>query len=609
MDMFQDFSAPGEGADQAGRLAAVRQVLKKSGVQACLQPRSDIHQGEYVPHCDERLAWLTGFTGSAGSCCVTEDKAALFVDGRYTLQAAQQADPALFDIESVENSGSVRWIGETLPEGSRVGFDADLLTVSAVRRMRSRLSESGIELVPLPENPVDLAWENRPGRPATPVLSHPAEYAGETAEAKIAHLKNRMREKRADYLVLTLPDSVCWLLNIRGRDIPHTPVKLCFAVLSANGPLSLYISAEGTDDAVLDDLWSAARILPYASFQDDLGTLGEEGASVWVDPASVPFSAAETIRNSGRAIIEARDPCVALKAAKNAAELEGMRQAHRRDTLAMCRFLKAFEETMSGDGLDEIGAAKLLEKHRRAAGQAAGFPLLDLSFDTISGAGPNGAIVHYRVNEATNRDIGRDELYLVDSGAQFPDGTTDITRTLIAGEPTAGMKEHYTRVLKGHIALSLARFPKGTSGGQLDILARQYLWEAGLDFAHGTGHGVGACLSVHEGPQRIAKRLSDEPLVPGMILSNEPGFYKEGAYGIRIENLLVVREMPFDGSEADAWLGFETLTFVPYCEKLILGELLTERERQYLEFYHNNIVNILITQGAEAELVNWLDHA
>lgn len=604
--MFQDFSAPQIDFDPRERLQYVRDVMKGQGISAYFQPRSDIHQGEYVPPCDERLAWISGFTGSAGACCIGLERAALFVDGRYTLQASAQTDPESFSIEDFGIEKIAAWLAESFGAGSRIGFDADLLTVSYVRGLKKRLDPLGIELVALNENPIDAIWQDRERRPSSPIIDHPVSIAGVDAEDKLQDVINQLENHGADTLLLTLPDSICWLLNIRGRDIPHTPVKLAFAKITKGQQATLFVDHTGTPDDVIKRLEALVVLKGYDTFFDELSRSVNKGEKVWLDPATAPHRLAQCVSHAGARIIEKRDPCQALKAKKNASEIKGMKAAHCRDALACCRFLKLFQEEMERDGLDEISAARRLEECRREAGEASGVPLLDLSFDTISGSGPNGAIVHYRVNEKTNRTIGKNDLYLVDSGAQYSDGTTDITRTLIAGEPTAEMKDRYTRVLKGHIALSLARFPKGTTGGQLDSLARQFLWEAGLDYAHGTGHGVGACLSVHEGPQRIAKRQSDTVLEPGMILSNEPGYYKTGEYGIRIENLLLVRDLNPDETESSGWLGFETLTFVPYCEKLLDRCLLIEREKRYLEYYNEQIVNVLRSINGESDLIEWI---
>ena len=598
--MFQSFAAPGAGSDTQDRVARIRQQLSADGLDGFLIPRADAHQGEYVAPRDERLAWTTGFTGSAGFAIILDAKAAVFVDGRYTLQARDQVDESLFTIVPIHEVTPSNWLAQSISKNARIGFDPWLHGGAEVKRFKDALAEKSAVLVDVSANVIDRVWDDQPPPPAGAVRAHPEELAGESAESKRKRIAATLSEANADATVLTLPDSIAWLFNIRGQDIPRMPAPLSFAVLKADGTATLFLRPGQADDALSDHLGDGVRVADRGDFADEVSNLS--GKSVALDPASCPVAINDLVQKAGGEPITLRDPCILPKATKTAAEIAGARSAHRRDAAAVARFLRWFGDTAPGGDLTEIDIAKRLEDERRATNQ-----LLDLSFDTISGAGPNGAIVHYRVTEATNRRLAPGELMLVDSGGQYRDGTTDITRTMAVGQPSEEAKRAFTLVLKGMIAISTLRFPKGIAGRDIDTLARAALWRAGLDYAHGTGHGVGSYLSVHEGPQRIA-RTGGEPLLPGMILSNEPGYYKEGAFGIRIENLLVVTEPePIEGGEIEMH-GFETLTLAPIDRNLIDVSILTEEERTWLNAYHARVADE-IGPDLSAEDRAWLTEA
>ncbi|MBN8994529.1 MAG: aminopeptidase P family protein [Rhizobiales bacterium] len=563
------------------KLQRLRESLAREGLAGFLVPHGDEHQSEYPPPSSERLAWLTGFTGSAGFAIVLADKAAIFVDGRYTLQAAAQVDPAFAREHLIENPPS-RWLASNVKTGDRIGYDPWLLTIADVRRFTEAAAAAGAELVPLAANPIDAIWIDRPAPPLGAVAPHPASLAGEEATAKIARLQADLVAKKADTAVLAQSDSIAWLFNIRGSDVAHNPTALAFAVLPARGTPGLFIDGRKLSNSVRSELTALAEIESPASFVAGLAALA--GKRVLLDPATTADAIRKLVADAGGTILEGADPVALPKARKNEVELAGMRRAHLRDGAAMVRFLRWLDAAPPGT-LDEIAVAEKLRDFRAEAAARDGMELVDLSFDTISGAGPNGAIVHYRVTPETNRKLEANSLYLVDSGAQYRDGTTDITRTIPIGFPTAEMRERFTLVLKGHIAIATARFPVGASGAQLDTLARIALWKAGLDYDHGTGHGVGAFLSVHEGPARISK-MGTVPLEPGMILSNEPGYYKTGAYGIRIENLVIVAPpAPIPGGDR-AMLAFETITLCPIDLRLVEPSLLSRDEIAWLDAYH-----------------------
>ncbi|QQA41828.1 aminopeptidase P family protein [Pelagovum pacificum] len=592
--MFQTFEVTSSPEQGPPRLSALREVMKTAGVDAFIVPRADAHQGENVAPCDERLAWLTGFTGSAGFAAVLSDKAGLFVDGRYRLQVRAQADPVFTPVDWPEMSLS-GWLTDHLSRGAVVGFDPWLHTVDEVKTLRKALDAAQIELRAV-DNLVDRVWEDRPAPPDQPIVAHDESVAGETAASKRARLAEGLREDGHRAALLTLPDSIAWLLNIRGKDIDRTPVPLTFAILRDDGSVELFCGP-GQADGVTDHLGPDVAVLPREGLQ---AALAELDGPVLLDPRSAPQLLADALESSGVKIAEGDDPCRFPKARKNAAEIEGMRAAHLRDGAAMVRFLAWIDEEAPKGGLTEIAVVSALEGFRRDTNA-----LRDVSFETIAGAGPNGAIVHYRVNEQTDRAVKPGELLLVDSGGQYEDGTTDITRTVIVGQPTEEHRTCFTRVLQGMIAVSRVRFPKGVGGQHLDALARYPLWTAGMDYDHGTGHGVGAYLGVHEGPQGISRR-SSVALEPGMIVSNEPGYYREGAFGIRIENLLVVREaaaMP--GGDDRAMHDFETLTFVPIDRRLIDVAMLSAAERDWINGYHADTLEHL-TPRLDGAALDWL---
>ncbi len=599
--MFQSFETPAGLNNAVDRVKQLRALMAALRVDAVLVPRADEHQGEYVPASAERLRWITGFSGSAGIAVIARQTAALFVDGRYTVQARAQVDTKAFEILQVPQARLSEWLNQKLKPGSVIGFDPRLHTVSEIERLTDALSDRKITLKPLSRNPVDRIWgADRPAAPAGDVRPHPLKYAGRSAEEKIAALQKGLKAEQQDAVVLTLPDSIAWLFNIRGSDVAHNPVPLAFAIVPVSGKPELFIAREKLGAEARKHL-SFARVSDPASLGDRLARLKTAGKRVRLDPETASWWFARQL-GGPRRIVRGQDPCILPKARKNAVEIKGARAAHLRDGAAIGRFLAWLDREAPGGKLDEITVAKTLEEFR-AETQA----LKDISFDTISGAGPNGAIVHYRVTEATNRKLKPGELYLVDSGGQYLDGTTDITRTIAIGRPTREMCERYTLVLKGHIAIATARFPRGTRGIDLDAFARRALWEKGLDYDHGTGHGIGSYLSVHEGPQSISRR-GMTPLEPGMIISNEPGYYKEGAYGIRLENLVLVTEPETPPGGDREMLAFETLTLAPFDRRLIQADLLTGAELAWLNSYHAR-VREMIGPELGADDRTWLDAA
>jgi len=583
------------------RLAALRDQLKRERLDGFVVPLTDEHMSEYVGSYAQRLAWLTGFQGSAGSAVVLPQEAAIFTDGRYTLQVRAQVDGHHWSYESVPETSVADWLKEHAPSGGRIGYDPWLHTRDWASKARTALAEVGAELVPVARNPVDAVWDDRPEPSKAHLVVQPDSLAGQSSAAKRQEIADWLRAQKADLVVLSALDSIAWTFNVRGKDIDHTPVALAFALVNEDGTADLFVAGEKIDADVRQHLGNGVRLHERDAFEPFLANLG--GKSVAVDPERSVAAIFESLRSAGAKIVEKRDPAVLPKALKNAVEISGHRAAQARDGAAVSRFLHWLSAEAPKGGLDELTAAARLEQFRRDGGD-----LRDLSFDTISGAGPNGAVVHYRASEETNRPIEPGILFLVDSGGQYVDGTTDITRTIAIGTPTAEMRERFTLVLKGHIALARALFPQGTRGNQLDILARQYLWRQGLDYAHGTGHGVGAYLSVHEGPQRIATfGGGDEPLRPGMILSNEPGYYKTGEYGIRIENLVLVVERDVPGAEKKM-LGFDTLTFVPIDRSLIDTGMLDDAERGWVDDYHHQVVAIVGPQ-LDGDARTWLEAA
>jgi Xaa-Pro aminopeptidase len=576
----------GEGAWTRKRVDDLRAELARQGLAGFVLPRGDEHQGEYVSPRAERLAWLTGFTGSAGACVVLADQAAIFIDGRYTLQVRAQVDGAVFAYRHLVDEPLHEWLAANAPAGGKIGYDPWLHGSDGVDRLRLACESAGAELVPVASNPIDAIWPGQPAAPLSPMVPHDIAFAGKSAGEKRAEIAAELRRRKLDAAVISAPDSLAWLLNVRGGDVPHTPLALGFAILSADEPgsVELFMDERKIPPATRAHLGNAVRVRGPEALAGALEALGKRKARVLTDRASSAAWIDRALAGAGAA--PTRDACVCAlpKARKNAGELDGARKAHVRDAVAMAKFLAFLAREAHLGGLDEIAAADRLLAFRRQ-----GENFRDTSFDTISGAGSNGAIVHYRATPSTSKRLAPDMLYLVDSGGQYLEGTTDITRTLAIGAPTPEQKDRFTRVLKGHIALARARFPKGTSGSQLDALARAPLWEAGLDYDHGTGHGVGSYLSVHEGPQRISKLPNTQTLLPGMIVSNEPGYYKTGEYGIRIENLVAVAELAPQPGEERPMLGFETLTLAPIARELVEVGLLTKSERAWLDAYHARV--------------------
>ncbi|MDN2567539.1 aminopeptidase P family protein [Aquibium sp. A9E412] len=604
--MFQSFDTPSEPAQAAPRIARLRAWLAAEGLDGFLVPRADEHQGEYVPARAERLRWLTGFSGSAGVALVLADGAHLFVDGRYTLQARQQTDPAVFSVESLIDKPPRVWLAENAAPGARIGFDPWLHTVAEAGRLRAALDRAQGTLVALDTNPVDLIWDDQPAPPAATARVHPPRHAGQPADEKLAAMQALLQRETLACTVLTDPASLAWTFNLRGADVPHTPLLLGFALIRAEGRHALYLEPRALGAEVEAHLAPLAEVRPRAELEDALAALAAGGGRVGLDPDLAAERLRLVVEATGGTVVPLPDPARLPRATKNAAELAGARDAHRRDGVALARFLCWLDAQPPGT-TDEIAAVTRLEALRAEVGKAAQMPLRDVAFDTISGSGPHGAIIHYRVSETTNRTLAAGELFLVDSGAQYEDGTTDVTRTVPVGAPTGEMRRHYTIVLKGLIGLSQMRFPPGTRGMDLDPIARQNHWRAGLDYGHGTGHGVGAYLSVHEGPQRIA-RTGSEPLLPGMILSNEPGYYREGHYGIRLENLIVVRpEEPVPGGDLPMH-AFETLTLAPFDRRLIDVDLLAPGERAWLDAYHARVLAEIGPQLDDAVRA-WLEAA
>ncbi len=571
-------------------------------MSAFLVPRADRHQNEYVPACEERLAWLTGFTGSAGMAIVLMDRAVLFVDGRYILQARQEVDGSLFSVEHIVEDPPERWIENNLSRGDRLGYDPWLLTVDGAERIRKACSVAGASLVPIEPNLLDELWNDRPPAPLGAVTLHDMRFAGESAESKHGRIVAELVKSRADALVISDPHAVAWSFNIRGADVAHTPLPLSFAIVPREDRPSIYIDGRKLSNDVRDHLERLADVRGPGDLEQALTALGREKRKVWLDQASAADALARLIKSAGGTVVSAADPVALMKAVKNETEIAGARKAHVRDGTAVVRFLSWLERQARDGKLSEIEAVEALETFRRESSL-----LKDISFPTIAGAGSDGAIVHYRVTRGTNRLIVPGELFLIDSGGQYEDGTTDITRTVAVGEPTAGMRERFTLVLKGHIAIAQSVFPDGASGAALDSFARRYLWESGLDFDHGTGHGVGSYLSVHEGPARISK-LGTTALKRGMILSNEPGYYKPGAYGIRIENLVLVVSAPHLADAEKPFNAFETLTLAPIDLRLVVREMLSAAETQWLDQYHRTVretLSALLDPSAAA----WLEAA
>jgi Xaa-Pro aminopeptidase len=597
---FQTFDDSREHAAAPARLAALRAELKRRGLDGFVVPRADRQQNEYLPASEERLAWLTGFTGSAGAAIVLAERAALFVDGRYTVQAKAQIDAKLFSIEHLVDNPPDQWLETNLKSGATLGYDPWLHTTEGVEKLKKACATAGAELVAVDNNPIDALWTDRPAPPSGKVTLRDLKLAGESATDKLKRIQAELKKLRADTLVVSDPQNVAWAFNIRGSDVAHTPLALAFAVIPREGKPALYVDGGKLDSKTRKALEEIATVRAPDELARDLGQL--KNKIVRLDSASAADALTQLVSGDGGKPVRGADPIALMKAMKNHAEIAGSRAAHTRDGVAMVRFLGWLDGEARKGKLTEIDAVEALESFRRDSGM-----LKDISFSTIAGSGPNGAIVHYRVTRASNRALGKDELFLVDSGAQYEDGTTDITRTVAIGTPSDEMRDRFTRVLKGHIAIATAVFPEGTSGAQLDPLARTALWQAGLDFDHGTGHGVGSYLSVHEGPARISK-LGTVALRRGMILSNEPGYYKTGAYGIRIENLVLVTPAPEPAGAEKPLNAFETLTLAPVDRRLVDKRLLTAKERNWIDSYHGHVQEVLSPLLDEKTRV-WLDTA
>lgn len=598
---FQTFEEPEAGVALSARLAALREELARRKLTGFVVPRADQQQNEYVPPSEERLAWLTGFTGSAGLAVVLPHEAAVFVDGRYTLQAAKQVDAKAWAVESLIDPPPESWVSAHLKAGDRLGFDPWLHTFAAAERLSAACAKAGAELVAVDSNPIDAIWQDRPQPPLAPVAVHSPQHAGVAETEKLAQIRGEMAKLGTDALVLSDSHAVAWTFNIRGADVAHTPLPLSYALVPKDGRPTIFIDHRKLSNLTRDHLEQSADVREPDAMAPTLMALARSGAAIGLDNATAADALSRLIAGAGGKPVRGSDPVAMLKAVKNATEIRGTKTAHVRDAVALARFLFWVDREAESGKLTEIDAVEALETFRRDTGA-----LKDVSFPTISGTGPNGAIVHYRVTRKSNRRIAPGDLLLIDSGAQYEDGTTDVTRTMAVGEPTDEMRDRFTRVLRGHIAIARAVFPDGTTGAQLDTLARQYLWAAGLDFEHGTGHGVGSYLSVHEGPARISK-LGTTPLKRGMILSNEPGYYKTDGFGIRIENLELVVQASIEGAEKPM-NAFETLTLAPIDRRLIDVAMLSRDELDWLNAYHARVrkeVRPALDEAARA----WLDQA
>ena len=599
--MRQTFDIKGGPQDGRAHLPLLRRELEAQGLDGLYVPHDDEYQNEYLPDANERLAWATGFTGSFGSAFVFTDKAVLFADGRYTLQAADQTDPALVEVQGIPDPGAFGWLAMQSLKGKKVGYDPRLMSPNDVAALSTAAKKAGCELVAVAENPIDKAWKGRPPQPMAKVVAHAVKHAGAAHTDKLEAVGAQLARDGADAAVLTSPASIAWAFNIRGGDVSCTPLPLGRAILRADGSAELFIDEPKTDAVLRRHLGNTVTLRPLSKLEEGLAALSGKTVSLDPDVASAWFF--DQLGAAGVKVLRQRDPVSLPRACKNAAEIKGTTAAHARDGVALTRFLHWLDTEAQSGEVTEIQTVEVLEGFREDLGSMA-----DLSFPSISGAGPNGALPHYRVSTASNRKLARGSLFLIDSGGQYLDGTTDVTRTVPIGQPTEDMIKHYTLVLKGHIALATVRFPAGTTGTHLDVLARHALWQAGLDYQHGTGHGVGVYLGVHEGPHRIAKPWNATPLMPGMIVSNEPGFYKAGEYGIRIENLQYVtpaEEIP--GGEIPM-LGFECLTFAPLARRLIDVKLLTKDERKYVNDYHKRVWKLL-NRKLDGEVKDWLKAA
>ncbi|MDI5836640.1 aminopeptidase P family protein [Shewanella xiamenensis] len=595
-------SQPLQSNKIANRLAAIRSELANANLDAFIIPRADEYLGEYVPEHNERLYWATDFTGSAGMAIVLKDKAAIFTDGRYTVQVRLQVDANLFSYESLTDTPQIEWLCDTLPAGARVGFDARLHTLAWFENAKATLAKAQIELVAVEQNPIDKHWQNRPAPSSAPITLFSNDSAGKTSLQKRTEIGALVKKAGADVALIAALDSFCWLLNIRGNDVPRLPVVLGCALLHANGDMQLFTDLSKLPEGIEEHVGAGVSFNSEAALADTLASL--QGVKLLADPNSANAWAQNLARDAGAKLIAGIDPVSLPKAQKNAAELAGMRASHIRDGVAVSRFLAWLDAEVAANRLhDEATLADKLESFRLEDPQYR-----EPSFDTISAAGANAAMCHYNHNNGTPAMMTMDSIYLVDSGAQYLDGTTDVTRTIAIGKVTDEQKKMVTLVLKGHIALDQARYPKGTTGQQLDAFARQYLWQHGFDYDHGTGHGVGHFLSVHEGPQRIGKNLNAIALMPGMVLSNEPGYYRTDSFGIRLENLVVVQHCEaLKGAEREMY-EFDALTLIPMDARLIDKSLLTQGEIDWFNAYHQKVFNTLspLMSGTELE---WLKQA
>lgn len=579
--IVQSYDDISERDSGPARLTELRKLMAEHGLGGLLVPRTDEHMSEYLPSYAERLAWLTGFTGSNAFLLVLPNEARVFSDGRYTVQLKEQIDPAAYTPDDMVTNPPARHLARQALQDKRIGYDPWLHTVRSFKAFAQGAKDAGAQLVPTSANLIDSLWSDRPGRPAEPIVTHPLRYSGQPFEEKIAQIAKNVSDFKADAVVLTQADGAAWLFNLRGNDVPQKPMFLAFCIVHADGRTELFVDPGKMTPEASQQL-KTVSVQPIDDFTAAIEQLGTAGKTIMIDPGNVSVKIADTITDAGGKLVEAVDPIEAPRSRKNATEQAGARAAHLRDGAAMVQFLAWFDREAPSGKLDEITAADKLLSFRLGTGE-----LKDIAFPSISGAGANGAIVHYRVTTQSNAPILPGTLYLTDSGGQYLDGTTDITRTLLVGAPTHAYKIAYTLVLKGHIGLATARFPKGTTGAHLDVLARQFLWQNGMDYAHGTGHGVGSYLGVHEGLARIAKQGS-VPLEPGMLLSNEPGYYKEGAFGIRLENLVFVT--PPDDSIETPVMGFETITRAPFENRLVDSALMNDRELAWLNAYHATVL-------------------
>ena len=588
--------------DNAERLSALRREISAAGFDGFIVPRTDEYLGEYLPPCAERVAFLSGFTGSAATIVVLKDKAALFTDGRYTLQVAQQVSRAAYSLFDTTEKTPLSWLGENIESGAKIAYDPWLHSVESVERLKSALAKIGAEAIPVTQNLVDKIWETRPAPPAAPIAVHNLTYAGKSSTEKRRDLAGFLKEKNLAAAIIAEPSSVAWLLNVRGGDVAYTPLPLSRAILKDDGSVQWFVASEKINAALSAHIDAGVSILSPDRLPEALKDLARLGKTILIDPAQTPSWIAEYLSAAQGKVERGEDPCALPRAIKNAVELDGMREAHRRDGAALTSFLAWLDTHWEKELITELDAARKMETFR-----AANVHYRGESFETISATGGHGAIVHYAATEEANAPLSTGHFYLLDSGAQYLDGTTDVTRTVVLGAPSAEMRENFTRVLKGHIALASIRFPEGTTGADLEVLARQYLWMAGRDYSHGTGHGVGCYLGVHEGPVGISRR-NKTPLRPGMVLSNEPGYYREGRYGIRIESLFTVVEIVGASEGGGRTFGFDALTLAPLDLRAIDVAMLTEAECSWLNAYHRRVQKILhpIVDSATAL---WLESA